>query len=64
MERLRYESYYRNRGVCPEISEGRFVVALMEGDMVVDGLARGAKALITWWRYCGGWGMTIQILSM
>ena len=46
MERLRYESYYRNRGVCPEISEGRFVVALMEGDMVVDGLERSSIALI------------------
>ena len=50
-------------GVYSEITEGSVVVAPMEGVMLLDVLAREAKALIAGWRSCGGWGMTVSNLS-
>ena len=50
-------------GVCTDISEGSFFVALMEGVMVVYVLERAAKALLAGWRYCRGWGKTVTNFS-
>ena len=55
MEGLISESYYSNRGLCSEISEGSVVVSLMEGVMVLDVLARSVNELIVGCRYCRGW---------
>ena len=38
-------------------------MALMEGVMVVDGLARADKALIAGWRSLRGWGMIVSTPS-
>ena len=35
-------------------------MALMEGVMVMDGLDLASKALISGWRSCGGWLMTVS----
>ena len=51
---LRSESYPSNKGVCPDRAEGGVVVTLMEGVMLMDGLARAANALIAGWMCCVG----------
>ena len=38
-------------------------MALMEGFMVVDGLERAANALLSVYRSCGVWGMTVSTPS-
>ena len=45
--------------MCSDLTEGSFVVALMDVFMVVYGSARADKALISGWRSCGGWEMTV-----
>ena len=49
--------------MCSDRSEGSVVVALMEEVMVLDGLARADKALISVWRSCGSWVMTVSTPS-
>ena len=59
MEELRSESYSGNMGVCSERTEGSVIAALIERVMVVDGLIRSQKALISSCRSCGDCGMTV-----